>query len=70
MGKAANTVRSESLTVTLSEQSVALLEEIAARGIYGRNPAEVAGRFVDKELERLVETLRLKLRKGPKRSAR
>jgi hypothetical protein len=70
MGKAANTVRSESLTVTLSEQSVALLEEIASRGIYGRNPAEVAGRFVDKELERLVETLRLKLRKGPKRSAR
>ena len=70
MGKPANTVRSESLTVTLSEQSVALLEEIAARGIYGRNPAEVAGRFVDKELERLVESLKLKLRRGPKRSPR
>jgi hypothetical protein len=70
MGKAANTVRSELLTVTLSEQSVELLAEIARRGIYGRNPAEVAGRFVDKELERLVESLKLKLRKGPKRSPR
>jgi hypothetical protein len=70
MGKPANTVRSESLTVTLSQQSVELLEEIASRGIYGRNPAEVAGRFVDKELERLVQSLRLKLRKGPRRARR
>ena len=68
MAKAANTVRSESLTVTLSEQSVELLEEIAALGIYGRNPAEVAGRFVDRELERLVEARWLKLRKGPRRA--
>ena len=70
MGKPANTVRSESLTVTLSQQSVELLEQIASRGIYGRNPAEVAGRFVDRELERLVESLRLKLRKGPRRARR
>jgi hypothetical protein len=70
MGKAANTVRSEALTVTLSQQSVELLKEVAARGIYGRNPAEVAGRFVDRELERLVEGRWLKLRKGPKRSPR
>jgi hypothetical protein len=68
MGKSANTVRSESLTVTLSEQSVELLAQIAARGIYGRNPAEVAGRFVDQELVRLVEAARLKPRKGPKKS--
>jgi hypothetical protein len=70
MPKAANTVRSEALTVTLSEQSVELLEQIAARGIYGRNPAEVAGRLVDQELVRLVEAARLKPRKGPKRSGR
>ncbi len=68
MAKSANTVRSGSLTVTLSEQSVQLLEQIASRGIYGRNPAEVAGRFVDQELVRLVEAAGLKPRKGPKRS--
>jgi hypothetical protein len=68
MAKAANTVRSESLTVTLSEQSVELLEQIAARGIYGRNPAEVVGRLVDQELVRLVEAARLQPRKPPKRS--
>jgi hypothetical protein len=70
MGKAANTVRSEVLTLTLSEQSVSLLEEIAARGIYGRNPAEVAGRFVDQELARLVEAARLKPRKAPRKARR
>jgi hypothetical protein len=70
MGKAANRVRSELLTVTLSEQSVELLEEIARRGIYGRNPAEVAGRFVDQELVRFVEASGVKPRKGPKRSPR
>jgi hypothetical protein len=59
MAKPANTAASASLRVTLSAQSEQLLEVLAAQGIYGRNPAEVAGRFVDQALQRLVEAGRL-----------
>jgi hypothetical protein len=45
--------------VTLSEQSVDLLKELAARGIYGRTPAEVGGRFIEQALQQFVETPKL-----------
>jgi hypothetical protein len=70
MPKAENSTLSGSITVTLSEQSLLLLERIAEGGIYGKNRAEVAARFVDKALEGFVDfpRFRLPLRKQDKRS--
>ena len=62
MSKAENITESETIRVTLSSQSVALLDDLAKKGIYGRNRADVAGRFVDEALQKLVETPRLKIR--------
>jgi hypothetical protein len=45
--------------VTLSEQSIFLLQELATRGIYGRTPAEVGGRFIEQALQQFVETPKL-----------
>lgn len=61
MPKPANTAESDTIRVTLSTQSIALLDKLAALGIYGRNPAEVAGRFIDEALARFVEAPRFKL---------
>lgn len=52
------------LRVTLSRQSFELLEELAARGVYGRNAQSVAARFVDRALERFVERPKLGLSVG------
>jgi hypothetical protein len=51
--------------VTLSEQSADMLKELATRGIYGRTPAEVGGRFIEQALQQFVETPKL----VPRRSA-
>lgn len=59
MGKSNNLVESTTLRVTISVQSAKLLEQLAGRGIYGRNPAEVAARFVDEALQRFVEQPKL-----------
>ena len=56
----ANTAESNVIRVTLSEQSVRFLDELAKKGIYGRNKAEVAGRFIDEALQRFIETPLLK----------
>lgn len=61
MAKKSNAAASVTVRVTVSAQSARLLDQLAARGIYGRNPAEVAGRFVDEALEKFVEAPRLKL---------
>jgi hypothetical protein len=61
MAKSANTSRSTTLRVTVSAQSAELLEQLAAKGIYGRNSAEVAARFVDEALQRYIETPRLQI---------
>ena len=50
--------------VTLAKQSVDLIEELSKRGIYGRTPAEVGGRFIDQALQQFVEPPKL----VPKRS--
>jgi len=75
MAKGNNVVGSETITVTVSEQSKRLLEQLAQRGIYGRNPADVAGRFVDAALQQFIEppklsAPRLKLRTEAKRNRR
>jgi hypothetical protein len=67
LAKTANSIDSSVLRVTLSTDSVRLLEDLAFRGIYGRNPAEVASRFVDEALQRFVEAPKLKLRTPPKK---
>jgi hypothetical protein len=45
--------------VTISEQSVDILKELATRGIYGRTPAEVGGRFIEQALQQFVEPPKL-----------
>lgn len=45
--------------VTLAAQSVDLLRELATRGIYGRSPAEVGGRFIEQVLQQFVEAPKL-----------
>lgn len=61
MAKAANASGSAVIRVTVSTQSARLLDALAAKGIYGRNPAEVAGRFVDEALQKFVKTPQLSL---------
>jgi hypothetical protein len=55
MPKRGNAAEGVSLRITISKQSEEALEQIAARGIYGRNPSEVAARFVDQALQGLVQ---------------
>ncbi len=50
-----NIAESGTLRVTLSIQSIELLDSLAKLGLYGRNGAEVAGRFVDKRLREFTE---------------
>ncbi len=61
MSKIANAVSSKIIRVTVSVQSERLLEQLAQKGIYGRNSAEVAGRFVDEALQRFVKAPSLRL---------
>jgi hypothetical protein len=51
--------------VTLAEQSVSLIEELARRGIYGRTPAEVGGRFIEQALQEFIETPKLVPKRMP-----
>jgi hypothetical protein len=51
--------------VTLSKQSVDMLKELAARGIYGRTSPEVGGRFVELALQQFVEAPKLIPAKSP-----
>ena len=51
----------ESLRVTLSRQSVSLLDQLAEKGIYGKTKSEVAGRFIDSALQEALEKPHLKL---------
>jgi hypothetical protein len=55
MAKGNNLADSSTLRVTVSVQSERLLEQLAERGIYGRNSAEVAARFIDDALKEFVD---------------
>lgn len=63
MAKANNIAPSATIRVTVSKQSELLLEQLAEKGIYGRNSAEVAGRFVDEALQRFVDQPKLRVRR-------
>lgn len=56
--------------VTLSEQSIDLLKQIAQLGRFGRSEAEVCARFIDKALEQFAETPTLEPGIGRRRSRR
>jgi hypothetical protein len=62
MARGLNTSASKNFPITLSVESIRLLEELAARGIYGRSKADVAARFIERALEDYVEKPKLKLR--------
>ena len=51
--------------VTLARQSVDLIEDLAKRGIYGRTPAEVGGRFIEQALQEFVERPKLIPKRTP-----
>jgi hypothetical protein len=68
MAKSPNATDSKNFPITLSVESIRLLVELAGKGIYGRNKAEVAARFIDKALEEFVERPKLKLRSSRARS--
>jgi hypothetical protein len=53
--------------VTVSTRSARLLHQLATQGIYGRNPAEVAGRFIDEALQKFVAAPHLSLESGSRR---
>jgi hypothetical protein len=62
MAKGPNATDSKTFRITTSTESFRLLHELAMKGIYGRNEAEVAARFVDQALAEFVESPKLKLR--------
>jgi hypothetical protein len=59
VAKTNNLAESRTLRVTVSVQSEQLLEQLAQQGIYGRNSAEVAARFIDEALKQFVEKPKL-----------
>ena len=70
MGRRQNAAESDLVHVTLSEQSIDLLQQLAALGRFGRSEAEVCARFIDKALEHFAETPKLMPRVGPKKAAK
>ena len=49
----------------MRDESEHVLDSLAEKGVYGRNRAEVAGRFIDEALQKFVETPRLQPQKQP-----
>lgn len=66
MPKNGNVADSTTVRVTVSVQSEDLLQQLASKGIYGRNPSEVAARFIDDALKLFVGPVKLKLASTPK----
>ena len=65
MARPKNASPGSRLEVTLAKQSIELIEELARRGIYGRTPAEVGGRFIEQALQQFVQPPKLSV---PKRT--
>ena len=61
MAKDKNLADSTTMRITVSVQSEELLEQLGKRGIYGRNAAEVAARFIDEALQRYVDQPKLSI---------
>jgi hypothetical protein len=65
MAKPKNPTDSKTVRVTVSRQSLELLEDLARRGVYGRSSAEVAGRFIDEALHRFIDQPKLQVSLTP-----
>lgn len=60
-GRRPKPVRGAKFEVTLAPQSVALLQRLANRGVYGRSPAEVGGRLIEQGLQQFIEGPKFRL---------
>jgi hypothetical protein len=67
MAKTRNESRSKTIRVTVSEQSEELLDRLAGLGVYGRNAADVAGRFVDRALQDFIKPPRFTVMSSKRR---
>lgn len=65
MARRPNASRGAKFEVTLARQSVDLIEQLARRGIYGRTPAEVGGRFIEQALQQFVPQMKLIPKRTP-----
>jgi hypothetical protein len=65
MARRKNSSPGNKFEVTLAKQSVDMIEELARRGIYGRTPAEVGGRFIEQALQQFVDTPKLVPKRTP-----
>ncbi len=70
MPKTPNESKSTTIRVTVSEQSEELLDKLAGLGVYGRNGADVAGRFVDRALQKFIEVPRFTVTPSKRRKRR
>jgi hypothetical protein len=68
MRKTGNNTKSQLVRVTLSEQIADLLDQIAATGLIGQNPAEVAHRFIDEAVMKALDNPHLELKRKPNQS--
>lgn len=67
MRKSGNNTKSQLLRVTVSEQIAGLLGQIAATGLMGQNPAEVAHRFIDEAVMKALRDPLLELKRKTKK---
>ena len=65
MARRKNSSPGNKFEVTLAKQSIDLIEELARRGIYGRTPAEVGGRFIEQALQQFVHPPKLVPKRTP-----
>ena len=65
MARTKNSSPGNKFEVTLARQSIDLIEELAKRGIYGRTPAEVGGRYIEQALQHFVDPPKLIPKRTP-----
>jgi hypothetical protein len=66
MRRTKNNAKSQQLRVTVSEQIADLLDQIAATGLMGHNPAEVVHRFIDEAVMKALDNPHLELKRKTK----
>jgi hypothetical protein len=65
MARRKNSSPGNKFEVTLAKQSIEMIEDLARRGIYGRTPAEVGGRFIEQALQEFVDPPKLVPKRTP-----
>ena len=70
MRKTGNNTKSQLVRVTVSEQVADLLDQIAATGLMGQNPAEVAHRFIDEAVMKSLANPLLNLKRTTPKKGR